>query len=82
MLFDITAINNYYTMKDCPDCGSDKVKFVIQETEDIEKSYVYCLKCGKRSFAISRPVNRTRLQDVDKAVEYWNHLRRKQNGKS
>lgn len=73
MLFDIQAINDYYNIKNCPNCRGEKVEFTFQKTEEKESGFVHCLECGVASKSITRQRYRTRLQDIDKIIEFWNH---------
>lgn len=73
MLFAVDVINNEYAeFRDC-ECGSFNVFFDYWTTKREEEIFVQCEDCGRRTKSIVRPINRTRLQDVDKVIEYWNH---------
>lgn len=72
MLFNIDAINDYAEFKPCK-CGSSDISFSYWDTNWEEEIFVYCKKCGRHTVYITKPHNRTRLQDIDKVIEYWNH---------
>lgn len=80
MLFAVDVINNEYTeFRDC-ECGSSNIFFDYWTTKREEGIFVYCENCGRHTKCIIRLINRTRLQDVDKVIEYWNHRQVINNG--